>query len=846
MTTEGVAMGTLLYMAPELHLDASAEGTPETDVYAFSLLILEILSKKRPFWNMKMHLLVAIMRGIQPKPDDHPDLPSRDVWSLLERGWHLEPSNRPSMAAVLSELQQRAYDAMPRDSATAPVASLTTLPSSSPEPGESAQQIGATNRDSQRRHLDGNYKDAGPSNDHRTSRRSKFACLESTTIEMWPKQSHNTVLGRRTSSVASGRLSKRQRLAHVQPLSPPPSTNQDSINSIASLQPDPLTSVAALSYGPAADQQHVMPASHSASVPHFDRSPTLTPVQGVDLEAPVNSSQDSASSHDYGTQKIDNVSVPKDPLERLPIPSKISLPPLPSRSSSPVECQVGLLMTAEQECVEGPPMLDTAVSRSSSSLAQASSGHAGDRDKTIEEYLHNMEGLNDDFNIDLKGATPSAAPLSTPSLPTGDQRHGSSGSMKGLKRSMLGKRSSRGATKARSANPLSESSAPSSYMERGPPPGLPIRQSFRPPVDVGFETFQKTRGVSRSDLLLEVSKGDSVARGQDKGKEAHAPVAHHPHHSQHHQLQQFFESLLSNRRNSSVPNEVADQKLAPAQDRQPSQQLQGALTWETITKIRCVHFGETSDVWHAEYCPNSSTPTPIRVAVRYLRRLRTQEISAFSSALSSLVQRWATWDHPHIMSLLDHGLAPDSRTVTPWYEMGSLSKQPSSLSTNDRNRLLLQIADGLVYLHTNPAGPVVHGNIKPGNIYLDDCGNAKIGGFESSLATVDNHQHVINSVVQDVRYKAPELLEADQPSTASDIYALALVGVELLSGKRPFDTLQASHLAAAIASGLTPSMADHPDLSGRCTTLWPIFEQMWDRDPSCRLSGLQVVQLLNA
>ncbi|KAG9009784.1 hypothetical protein FRB94_011477 [Tulasnella sp. JGI-2019a] len=42
MTTDKVTMGTLLYMAPELHLDTSAEGGPETDVYAFALLILEV------------------------------------------------------------------------------------------------------------------------------------------------------------------------------------------------------------------------------------------------------------------------------------------------------------------------------------------------------------------------------------------------------------------------------------------------------------------------------------------------------------------------------------------------------------------------------------------------------------------------------------------------------------------------------------------------------------------------------------------------------------------------------------------------------------------------------------
>ncbi|KAG9014369.1 hypothetical protein FRB94_012775 [Tulasnella sp. JGI-2019a] len=62
-TTEGATKGTLLYMAPELHMDTAAEGTLETDVYAFALLILEILLNKRPYWNEKMHLLLALSEG---------------------------------------------------------------------------------------------------------------------------------------------------------------------------------------------------------------------------------------------------------------------------------------------------------------------------------------------------------------------------------------------------------------------------------------------------------------------------------------------------------------------------------------------------------------------------------------------------------------------------------------------------------------------------------------------------------------------------------------------------------------------------------------------------------------
>ncbi|KAG8846295.1 hypothetical protein FRB96_002047 [Tulasnella sp. 330] len=253
--------------------------------------------------------------------------------------------------------------------------------------------------------------------------------------------------------------------------------------------------------------------------------------------------------------------------------------------------------------------------------------------------------------------------------------------------------------------------------------------------------------------------------------------------------------------------------------------------WETITKIRCVHYGETSDIWLAEYRPDLSSLSPSKVAVRYLRKLSTQSELGFTTIEMKL-------------PLLGLEAIQIPRIVIPWYENGDLFKAVACLETDHRHRLLLQIVDGLVYLHTNETSPVVHGDLRPGNIYIDDCGDAKIGGFESSLATVDDHQHVINSVVQDVRYRAPELIEGSPPSTASDVYSLALIGVELLSGVKPLGSLRSAYLAVAIASGLTPSKNDHPDLSGRCAELWHVFELMWDFCPSRRLSAWQVDKLV--
>ncbi|KAG8987115.1 hypothetical protein FRB94_002205 [Tulasnella sp. JGI-2019a] len=727
------------------------------------------------------------------------------------------------------------------------------------------------------------------------SRRGKFASMELTTIASLGKPSQNTLFGRRTasSSVASSRPSKRRRCrAHMQSMSPPPSANQDPA---ISFLPQASTSTAAMSYEQGPLQHSIMPSAYPVVISHPDLLAALTSVRQVGLEVPIDSPQNLTSSHDSGTKTIRDIPVqmaytqdspalsePSAPMLPLVCPPRVVRPssrgrlcatypslsttiapfaPLPAARTLPFPHTTDdggrppVELSAEEngDNTDMDPGFDflnypMEISLRKKRNFKSIDSPAGFRDKsaTVPGPAPSSP-LDDDFVMDL-GATSGKLPR----LNNGNAHNPylsdatvSGGGLKSLKRSYKEDVT----TSTLRGKQSSPSQAP---LKHAPPPNPRIYQPRR--LHLMEHPLQKprspqqTQGIRGSDSLLEVSKNGSKARSEHKGKaEVPAPVAHQQHHHHHYYyrpLRQLFQPLPHRRRTSSVSDGVVNQKLISPEEQLPSQQSQGVLTCEVTTKIRCIHIGETSDVWIADYRPNSSTSTPVKVAVRYLRRLRTQEISAFSSTLSGLVQRWKSWNHPHIMPLLDHGHAPHSRIVTPWYSIGSLSKQPSNLSATDRNRLLLQIADGLAYLHTNPTGPVVHGNIKPGNIYLDDSGNAKIGGFESSLVTVDNHQHVINSVVQDVRYRAPELLEADQPSTASDIYALALVGVEILSGKRPFDTLQAVYLAAAVTSGLKPSMDEHLDLSGRCTALWPIFEQMWDKDPLRRPDAILVVRLL--
>jgi eukaryotic-like serine/threonine-protein kinase len=141
-------------------------------------------------------------------------------------------------------------------------------------------------------------------------------------------------------------------------------------------------------------------------------------------------------------------------------------------------------------------------------------------------------------------------------------------------------------------------------------------------------------------------------------------------------------------------------------------------------------------------------------------------------------------------------------------------------------RWLREAADALDCAHRHD---VVHRDVKPGNLLLDERGRLAVGDF--GIATVATEASVTQTgqVLGTAAYISPEQARGEPATAASDRYALAVVAFELLTGRRPFDaahpTAQArAHVQAAVPSasagtGLPPAvdrvlrfgMAKEPD-----------------------------------
>lgn len=158
-------------------------------------------------------------------------------------------------------------------------------------------------------------------------------------------------------------------------------------------------------------------------------------------------------------------------------------------------------------------------------------------------------------------------------------------------------------------------------------------------------------------------------------------------------------------------------------------------------------------------------------------------------------------------------------------EGGPVDQWAVHRSPRDIAGLLARVADGLAFLH---AHRVVHGDIKPSNLLVDERGAPRI--IDLGLATVEGQ--IEDGFRGTLGYAAPELLRGQPPTPASDIYALGATAYQLVTGHRPFEAADPAALAVLPLQTLPASPSSRvPDLP---QPLSELILRMMARDPSCR------------
>jgi eukaryotic-like serine/threonine-protein kinase len=149
--------------------------------------------------------------------------------------------------------------------------------------------------------------------------------------------------------------------------------------------------------------------------------------------------------------------------------------------------------------------------------------------------------------------------------------------------------------------------------------------------------------------------------------------------------------------------------------------------------------------------------------------------------------------HPNILPILDYS-ADDQElfVVTPLCRGGdvrALLEERDFLPVDISLRYLSQIAGAVDFAHRHG---VIHGDLKPENVllsedgvtaYVSDFGAAKHFAIQEAMSTQPADLQRGTTA-----YMSPEQLVDAQQSPSSDVYSLAMVGFEMLTGKLPFST----------------------------------------------------------
>jgi serine/threonine protein kinase len=152
-------------------------------------------------------------------------------------------------------------------------------------------------------------------------------------------------------------------------------------------------------------------------------------------------------------------------------------------------------------------------------------------------------------------------------------------------------------------------------------------------------------------------------------------------------------------------------------------------------------------------------------------------------------------------------------------------------AVGDVLRWLGQAAAALDAAH---AVGVVHRDVKPGNLLLDEHGAVRVADFGVASAVGLDSLTLTGTVVGTAGYLSPEQARGERATPASDRYALAVVAWELLTGRRPFQSDSATSEAVAHVSAPVPAISEAGDLPSE---LDPVFQRALAKEPAARYAS---------
>ncbi|EEF34756.1 LRR receptor-like serine/threonine-protein kinase RPK2 [Ricinus communis] len=214
------------------------------------------------------------------------------------------------------------------------------------------------------------------------------------------------------------------------------------------------------------------------------------------------------------------------------------------------------------------------------------------------------------------------------------------------------------------------------------------------------------------------------------------------------------------------------------------------LTYENVVRAtgsfnasNCIGNGGFGATYKAEISPG------VLVAIKRLAVGRFQGVQQFHAEIKTL----GRLHHPNLVTLIGyHASETEMFLIYNYLPDGNLEKfiqERSSRAVDWRilHKIALDVARALAYLHDQCVPRVLHRDVKPSNILLDNDFKAYLSDFGLARLLGTSETHATTGVAGTFGYVAPEYAMTCRVSDKADVYSYGVVLLELLSDKKALD-----------------------------------------------------------
>lgn len=211
---------------------------------------------------------------------------------------------------------------------------------------------------------------------------------------------------------------------------------------------------------------------------------------------------------------------------------------------------------------------------------------------------------------------------------------------------------------------------------------------------------------------------------------------------------------------------------------------------------------------------------------------RFAEDEGFVERFRREAQAAAGLQHPNVVGVYDRGAYDGTYYIAMEYVPGRTLKQligdEAPLDPVRAIDLTTEILKAVRFAHRHG---VIHRDLKPHNVIVDDSDHAKVTDFGIARAGASDMTET-GSILGTAQYLSPEQAQGHAVSPSSDLYSVGVILYELLTGRVPFDaeaavTIAIKHVSEAPVAPRTLNPAIPPELEQ--VVLWSLNKNPADR-----------------